>query len=181
MRRAGMFFMDFALYRFVLGWPWDFFYWGGALVSGGGGDGGGRFGPARWRWEVGFKNMEVVVRRSRGWGEEVVGRDVDVMGGGEVGGRIFKERVIPGVERGWVNGRTGYSMVDKNWDLDFRGMVLADRSLGDGTVKVEDFERKVAVHTRENGWLVWEVEMLERGEEGGGQGVGDVSGSRGGF
>ena len=65
-----------------------------------------------------------------------------------------------------MEGRTVYSTMDKNWDLDFAAMIAAHRLIGHGGLRMEDFERKVVVHTPENGWLVWDVEGgLEGGRE----------------
>ncbi|MCJ1466438.1 hypothetical protein MMC07_005057 [Pseudocyphellaria aurata] len=144
--RTGMFFLDFALVRFVAVWPVDFF-WGTPA------------GPMRWRREVGFCKAEVVVRRSRRWGEGVVGDDQEVMGEGKLGAKAFEERVIPGMNAGWVRGRSGMAMLDKNWDLWFRGMVDAHSMVEQGKMRMEHFEgRTVAVHTEEKGWLVWQME-----------------------
>lgn len=154
-RRAGMFFLDFALVRVVAIWPRDFFL-GGPLG----------LGPLRWRLDVGFKEKEVVVRRSRGWW---VGEGE---GEGKVEERVYKERerVAPVVEKGWVQARTGYGMMDRNWDLYFKGMVDAHRLVGRGELGWEEFERKVVVWTEGEGWLVWEVGRLEREEEREGEG-----------
>ncbi|MCJ1265389.1 hypothetical protein MMC22_005266 [Lobaria immixta] len=149
--RTGMFFLDFALVRFVAVWPFDFF-WGTPA------------GPMRWRWEVGFGKNEVVVRRSRRWGEGVVGEDQEVLGEGKIGSRAFEERVIPGMDAAWVRGRSGMAMLDKNWDLWFRAMVDAHALVDKGKMRMEDFGgRMVAVHTEEKGWLVWQVEENEKG------------------
>lgn len=144
-RRTVMFFLDFTLATFVLGWPRDFFYWGDPP------------GPARWRWNAGFGEREVVVRRSRRWGEEVVGREAEVTGEREVGERVYRERVLPAVEPGWVHGRTGYAMMDKSWDLDFKGMLTAHHVLAAKYLSLADFALQVAVHTPDRGWLVWEI------------------------
>lgn len=147
-----MFFLDFALVRFVAVWPMDFF-WGTPT------------GPMRWRREVGFCKTEVVVRRSRRWGEGVVGDDQEVLGEGKSGAKAFEERVIPGMDAGWVRGRSGMAMLDKNWDLWFRGMVDAHSLVDKEKMRIEDFEgRMVVVHTEEKGWLVWQME----GEDDGG-------------
>ncbi len=109
---------------------------------------------------MGFREREVVVRRSRRWwgpGAEGV-RDV--------GERVERERerVIPVIERGWVQGRTGYAMLDRNWDLYFTGMVHAHRLVDQGPASLGDFERKMVVWTEKEGWLVWDIGKLEREE-----------------
>lgn len=148
-----MFAVDFVLVRVVALWPWGFFW---------GWDGVG--GPLRWRWEVGFGEREVVVRRSRGgwW------RGIEGEGKGEVGlrERLGREggRIWPFVEKGWVDARTGYAMLSRDWELFLAGMVDAHRLVKTGEVSWEDFERKVVVWTEEEGWLVWAVGRLEREE-----------------
>lgn len=145
------------LIRVVALWPWGFFWgWNGE---------GGVGAPVRWRWEVGFQEKEVVVRRSRGgwWGTEVSER-----GGGEAGLRRRLERegerIWSAVEKGWVDARTGYAMLNRDWELDFKGMVGAHGLLKSGEVSWDDFERKVVGWTKEEGWLVWEVGREEREE-----------------
>ena len=171
-RRTGMFFFDFTLVRFVVGWPLDFFYWKSPA------------GPVRWRYEVGFLEREIVVRRSRRWDRGVVGVEEEKKkkeeekeeegGGGAVfrgegwlGEELYRERVLPGLERAWVEGRTGYAMMDKNWDLDFDAMITAHRSLRSRTLRWEDLSsRKLAVHHPDRGWLVYSPDAsLRRGEE----------------
>lgn len=158
-RRAGMFCVDFALFRVVALWPYGFFW--------GSGDG---VGPVRWRWEVGFQEREVVVRRSRGgwWGRE--GEREGKEGGG-LRERWERERgrVWPAVEKRWVDARTGYAMLNRDWELFFAGMVDAHRLVKSGEIPWEDFERKVVVWTEEEGWLVWEVGRLETEEKEGGR------------
>lgn len=150
--RTGMFFIDFALARFVAVWPMDFF-WGSPL------------GPMRWRWAIGFREREVVIRRSRRWGESVVGVDEEVVGDGELGRKTFEKRVVPGLDVVWVRGRTGMAMLDNNWDLWFRGMVDAHALVDNGRIGMIDFQgRTVAVHTEERGWLCWKIVEEEGGE-----------------
>lgn len=161
-RRTGMFFFDFTLARFVVGWPLDFFYWKSPA------------GPVRWRYEVGFSEREIVVRRSRRWDRGVVGVEEEEQGGeavvrgeGGLGEEVYRERVLPGLERAWVEGRTGYAMMDKNWDLDFDAMITAHQSLRSRTLRWEDLSsRKLAVHHPDRGWLVYTPDAsLQRGEE----------------
>lgn len=148
-----MFFFDFALYQFVATWPLDFFRWGQPL------------GPATWRWKIGYKAREVVVRRSRRWGEQIfVGGNNDeaVLGEGKIGGKVYKERVLPGIDAAWVRGRTGMSMLDRNWDLWYQGMADAHMLIEKDQVKIEDFNsRMVVVHESKRGWLMWKCDNDE--------------------
>lgn len=149
-----MFFFDFALYQFVATWPLDFFRWGQPL------------GPAIWRWKIGYKAREVVVRRSRRWGEQIfVGENNGqeaILGEGKIGDKVYKERVLPGIDAAWVRGRTGMSMLDQNWDLWYQGMVNAQMLIEKGQVKIEAFNsRMVVVHESKRGWLMWKFDNEE--------------------
>lgn len=148
-----MFFFDFALYQFVVTWPLDFFRWGQPL------------GPAIWRWKIGYKAREVVVRRSRRWGEQIFAgeyKDEAVLGEGQIGGKVYKERVLPGIDAAWVRGRTGMSMLDQNWDLWYQGMAEAQMLIEKDQIKIKDFNsRMVVVHESKRGWLIWKCDNDE--------------------
>lgn len=138
----GLFLMDYMLWAVVGGWPWEFF--GGRK---------GETGPVGWRWGVGFKEVEVVVRRSRRWDERLLSSAAGVEGaigargegvrnGAEEGvgmkvwasdgdkidrdeDGVMRERIMPAVAPAWLKKKTGYAMLDKSWDLDFGAMVEA--------------------------------------------------------
>lgn len=148
-----MFFFDFALYQFVATWPLDFFRWDQPI------------GPAIWRWKIGFKAREVVVRRSRRWGEQIFAgenKDEAVLGEGQIGGKVYNERVLPGIDAAWVRGRTGMSMLDRNWDLWYQGMAEAQMLIDKDQIKLEDFNsRMVLVYESKRGWLIWKCDNDE--------------------
>lgn len=166
--RAMMFLGDFILARFVGMWPWDFFLGRGGMAS-----------PVGWRRWVGFRDVEIVVRRSRRWDGELFEESGD---GGEFGrrtegkwleegkeGKVMKERIGPAVSKEWVRDKTGYLMMDKSWDLFFAGMIEAHALVDGGKTQIEEFRTSVFVYTERTGWLVWEVwkEHEEwRGDEG---------------
>ncbi len=148
-----MFFLDFSLVKFLAMWPLDFF-WGSSV------------GPALWRWRIGFKDREYVVRRSRRWSEPLAGDDEEILGVGKLGSKAFEDKVLPAIKVDWVRGRTGMSMLDKNWDLWYEGMVNAHDLVKRGIVRMEDFEGTVvAVHTEGMGWLVWKDKEENDGGE----------------
>lgn len=162
-----MFFVDFVLARVVVGWPWEF-------VCGVRGFGT----PLGWRVRVGFQEKELVVRQGRaGWwsGEKE--------GEGEVRVRLEREmqrRILPAVDEGLVSGKTGYALLNRDWELSYAGMIEGHRLLEKGEVTWEDFERKVAVWVEGEGWLVWEVARLEKeGRVGDGDGKGGSEDGRG--
>lgn len=108
----------------------------------------------------------MVVRRSRRWGEQIfIGENNDeeaVLGEGKIGGEVYKERVLPGIDAAWVRGRTGMSMLDRNWDLWYQGMADAHMLIDKGHVKIEDFSsRMVVAHESKRGWLIWKCENDE--------------------
>ena len=149
-RRAGMMMGDFVLVRFVGMWPFGFFLGGGI---------GGEEGPVRWRREIGWRDVEVVVRRGRRWERECFGeegvKEEWLREGKE--GRVFRERISPAVRKAFVKGKTSYLMLDRDWDLDFGGMIEAHGLVDQGDMKIEDFKTAVLVYSERWGWLVWEV------------------------
>ena len=157
-KRALMFLGDFVLARFVGMWPWGFFLGTRGLAS-----------PVGWRRWVKFREVEVVVRRSRRWDRELFfeekadWREVEREGvkegfledGRE--GKVFRDRVLPAVEKEWVTKKTGYTLMDKSWDLYFGGMIQAHGCIDRGDNTLDDFRTSVIVHTEKAGWVIWEV------------------------
>lgn len=161
--RTLMFAGDFLLFRLVGMWPWEFFLGKGGEAS-----------PVGWRRWCGFRDVEVVVRRSRRWDVPLFVKEGSGDGNmrGEVEkrdwvkeewlqegrqGKLFSERVLPAVDKGWVKNKTSYQMLDQNWDLYFSGMIEAQALIDQGKNKTGDFRTSVLVHTEKWGWLVWEV------------------------
>ena len=161
--RTLMFAGDFLLFRFVGMWPWDFFLGKGGEAS-----------PVGWRRWCRFRDVEIVVRRSRRWDVPLFAKEGSGEGDmrGEVEkregvkeewlqegrqGTLFKERVLPAVDKGWVKNKTSYQMLDQNWDLYFSGMIEAQALVDGGKNKIDDFRTSVLVHTEKWGWLIWEV------------------------
>ena len=148
-----MFLLDWALVRFALPWPVTF------LLE-------RPENPVSWRWKCGFREREVYVRVSRNWGvEELVGDGRKGKGGKdgeEMQSVCWQEKVMPAVERAYVRSKTGYMMMDQNWDLDFGAMVTAMKSIDSGKVDSDQFEKSVLCYGGpEIGWLVWEVWKLD--------------------
>lgn len=121
-----------------------------------------------WRWKIGYQAQEVVVRKSRPWAPEQTfladnknkNEEAVRLGEGKIGGKIYEERVLPGIDQAWVRGRTGMSMLDRNWDLWYQGMVDAHLLIEKGEIKIEDFSsRMVVVHeSKRGGWHVWKCD-----------------------
>lgn len=144
--RALMFFCDWALARFLVPWPYDFFF--GSPAS-----------PTSWRWKVGFRDQEVVVRMSRRWDRDLPSTWLEE----DTDGAVYQERIMPGIDRAWVQAKTGYLMMDKNWDLDFQGMISAHALISEGKASLPDFQKTVIVHSEAHGWLIWPVFKLDEG------------------
>lgn len=169
--RMTMMVFDFFLFRFLGGWPWAFFL--GWL-----GGNRGLGSPVAWRRGVGFRDTEIIIRRSRRW-------DLDVFGQGAVGaegvsredaavvetgpktddwlekgrqGVIWRERIEPAVNERWVREKTGYLMMDKSWDLDFGNMIIAHRLVDGGVMNLDELQTRLLVYSEKyGGWLVWDV------------------------
>jgi hypothetical protein len=140
IRRAVVFMFDLFLYVFIWPWPRDFF--AGRKIG----------NPVTWRFIVGFSDKEIIVRRSRRW-DETIGNPVEEGSGQDEIMSIIKKAVDPV----WMSGRTGYLMLNKEWDLDWKAMVAATKLADKGTLPFEDFRTTILVPTEEFGWVVLEA------------------------
>lgn len=161
MERTLMFLGDFVLVRFIGIWPLEFFLGRGPF------DPEGEASPVAWRRTVGFREREIVVRRSRRWDRLIFHKD-NITGTGEVNAiedflaqnaesQVFQERIAKAVDKQWLKQKTGYQMLDKSWDLYFSGMVEAHTLVDKEQNSMEDFRTAVIVPTDRWGWLIWEV------------------------
>jgi hypothetical protein len=140
IRRAVVFMFDLFLYVFIWPWPRDFF--AGRKIG----------NPVTWRFIVGFSDKEIIVRRSRRW-DEAIGNPVEEGSGQDEIMSIIKKAVDPV----WMSGKTGYLMLNKEWDLDWKAMVAATKLADKGTLSFEDFKTTILVPTEEFGWVVLET------------------------
>lgn len=142
--RTLTFALDFVLFRFIAPWPVTFFFEQPA-------------NPAYWRWKIGFRNLEIVVRESRKWGAE------DLLHGVKQGGEspFFKTRILYAIDKELLRTKTGYMLMDKNWDLDFHGMLAAHQLLDRKEVELVDFGKSVLAFHEGLGWLIWQVWKLD--------------------
>jgi hypothetical protein len=138
LQRTGTLALDYILVTMFLSWPINF-------VT----------GPVRWRRAVGFREREIIVRRSReSWSKNLERNKwirEDESRRDKIVAAVTPERV----------GKTGYLLVDEEWNLDYAGMVrahaLVDRTRrGDG-VQMDEFRTAVLVNTDADGWLIWRV------------------------
>jgi hypothetical protein len=148
VRRTLVLLFDFMLITFVVPWPYDFFL--GSPAS-----------PVWWRICVGFQPEEIVVRRSRrSWDTKLPAtwlEENDVQGAS-----VYRERIMPAIDREWVRAKTSYLMMDKNWDLDFGCMINAHELVDQDKCSLDDFKKQVLVYSEQHGgWMVWPVWKLD--------------------
>lgn len=112
------------------------------------------------------------MRASRGWGRrELLGASKEEGRVGKRGGEspFFKVRILPAVDRSRVKGKTGYLLMDGDWDLDFAAMIEATKLLDQKLLKEEHLEKSVLVwcgeEEGEGQWVVWECWKLDEGAE----------------
>lgn len=140
VRRAWIFMVDLLIYVFIWPWPRDFFA-------------GRRIGnPIAWRFAAGFRPQEIIVRRSRKW-DVFVGNALEP---GEGQQELF-EVVRKAVDPIWMAEKTGYLMLNKEWDLDWRSMVVATKMVDRKEISIQQFQTTILVHSEALGWLVIET------------------------
>lgn len=154
--RMAMFLFDFMLFRVVGPWPLSFFLeWPG--------------NPVLWRFRVGFRDQEVYVRESRGWGaEDLLGAAEGSSGKSGSESPFFKTRILPAVDIHRLRAKTGYMLMDKDFDLNFGCMIAATELLDKKDVSLEELNTSVFVWVgnEEGGqWAVWNCGKLDDGAE----------------
>ncbi|RMZ89165.1 hypothetical protein DV736_g3606, partial [Chaetothyriales sp. CBS 134916] len=147
--RTFLLFADYALFSLLGSWPREFLF--GSVRS--------RFaGPVEWRWTLGFRDVEVIVRRGRKWDgplfvqprSEDDQQQQQTQLSSQTSARSTasskskssgKERTTPwnSDEIGTLKfksspamapsklSKTGYLLLDKDYDLDFRAILDAHR------------------------------------------------------
>ena len=133
---------DYVLFSLLGSWPWNFVL--GSEES--------RYGsPSKWRWFLGFQDKEIIVRSSKKWDKSLVPSwTVD----DEL---TLKYKIMPAVQKDKL-AKSGFLLLDKDWDLDFAAMAHAHQLMGEGQLKLEDFEKAVVVHNQpKKSWMIWEI------------------------
>ncbi len=147
-RRGFTFIVDFCLFIFVWPWPVEF------LI-------GGDYGsPAYWRWNVGFRDKEVYVRRSRNWDLQLG----DVVSNGE-GRNILLSHIRLATSPTLLQEKTGYLTMNAEWDLDWAAMVAAHRLVDAKTMALDAFRTLVLLHHKGRGWLCVDLNLGENAKE----------------
>ncbi|KAF2210647.1 hypothetical protein CERZMDRAFT_113185 [Cercospora zeae-maydis SCOH1-5] len=130
---------DFMLFRFVGPWPLTFFFEQPA-------------NPCSYRWGIGFRDEEVIVRVSRNWNTN------DLMQGVKQGqeNAFFKTRILPAISHEEMR-KTGYLMMNESWDLEFELMGDAETLVKRKEVRKEDLDKVVFAFLEggKHGWVMW--------------------------
>lgn len=148
IRGLTMFF-DFMLFVFLWPWPVQFVY-------------GPQYGsPAAWRWNVGFRDKEVYVRRSRSSWDSVLG---DFLEDPE-SGIILAAHVTHATSPLLQEQKTGYLLMDSYWDLEWDAMIHAHALVDKKYMALEAFKNIVVVHHKDHGWLQYDIKVVETNEE----------------
>jgi hypothetical protein len=133
---------DYVLFSLLGSWPWNFVF--GTEET--------RYGsPAKWRWHLGFGDKEIIVRSSKKWDKSLVPNwtlDDEL---------TLKYKIMPAVQKDKL-AKSGFLLLDKDWDLDFAAMVQASQLVQAGKLKLDDFEKAVVVyHQPIKSWMIWEI------------------------
>jgi hypothetical protein len=133
---------DYVLFSLLSWWPWNFLF--GSKES--------RYGsPWKWRWYLGFQDKEIIVRSSKKWDQSLVPNwtlDDEL---------TLKYKIMPAVQKEKLT-KSGFLLLDKDWDLDFAAMVAAHQLVAEGKLKLDDFEKAVVVyHQSTKSWMIWEI------------------------
>ncbi|KAI9041267.1 uncharacterized protein KD926_007221 [Aspergillus affinis] len=112
-------------------------------------------GPVMWRRNVGFRDREIIIRRSRRSLSEKLERNRWIRED-----EATRDKIVAAVTPDRIK-KTGYLLVDADWDLDYDAMVraheLVDRSRTGNGIPLDEFRTAVVVNTDADGWLMWHV------------------------
>jgi hypothetical protein len=137
LQRTMVFMVDLLIYVFIWPWPRDFF--AGRTIG----------NPIAWRFGVGFRDKEIIVRRSRKWFRTVE----NVLDEESSGTQLLFSNVRQAVNPMLMNEKTGYLMLNKEWDLDWRAIVMATRMVDMKKMDLDDFKTTILVHHTDFGWM----------------------------
>ena len=147
-KRAATFFFDFILFAFV--WPWPLEFVAGITYG----------NPAKWRWNVGFREKEIYVRRSRDWYDVVNDAVHD-----DTSKKIFTAYVNQATSPMLQEQKTGYLLMNAQWDLDWNAMVHAHAMVDKKDVALDAFKSLVLLYHEEFGWLSYDLKMSSAANE----------------
>jgi hypothetical protein len=146
--RTFLLMVDFAIFGLIGSWPREFVFGSRLLRS---------TGPLQWRMTLGFRDTEIIVRRGRTWDTPLlVGEDRDMAKTWKVDEELtMKVKIDPAMRPDYI-AKTGYLLLDRDWDLDFKAMLDAHRLVEKGTIRLEELENLALVHYQKQ-WLIWKV------------------------
>ncbi|CAK7266728.1 hypothetical protein SEPCBS57363_002236 [Sporothrix epigloea] len=167
LRRGFTFMLDLILALFVWSWPVEFCF-------------GTKHGnPVGWRTQIGFRDKEIYVRRSRSWYLSPQNNTVADNAAGDRGTnrldpvrdndarRLFVAYISQATSPLLTQQKTGYLTMDGNWDLDWNMMVLATHLVDKKELALEAFTSLTLLHDDNYGWLITDLKMLSAGSSGG--------------
>ena len=138
LQRTLMILIDYSLVSLFLAWPIRFV-----------------LGPVKWRHAVGFRDREIVVRHSQRHVTENLERNRWIREDD-----AMRDKIVAAVTPDRLK-KTGYLLIDADWDLDYDAMIrahgLADQAEKDHGVPLDEFRTAVLVNTDADGWLIWHV------------------------
>lgn len=153
LRRAFTFLLDFLLFVFVWPWPVEFCL---GLSSG---------NPSRWRWNVGFRDREIYVRRSRSAWDVDVAKKV-LSGEGDIGTKsLLLNNVAAATSPMLINEKTGYLTMNGEWDLDWAAMVKATQLVDDKAIALDAFKLMVVMYHETYGWVALDLKTSENSQD----------------
>ncbi|OBT75715.1 hypothetical protein VF21_05914 [Pseudogymnoascus sp. 05NY08] len=147
------FLIDYFHY-FLLTWPREF------LV-------GTKHGsPVLWRTNIGFRNSEVIVRRSKAWDVEAIIPNVDiVLENEEPARKLFDEEVRRATSVTAMHEKTGYMLLNGKWDLDWKLMIYATEMIDAKDAVLPDFKTQALVYSPAYGWVTWDENVQGSNKE----------------
>ena len=152
--RTFLLFVDYVLLALVGSWPKEFFL---------GSREGRRTGSAVWRWRIGVREKEIVVRRGRRWDTKIlVGSDKKERVWSKEDELTMLKKVGDAMRKEYL-AKTGVLLLDKKWDLEYRGMIDAHRMVDSERLKMEDLDGCVFVWYGEK-WLWWRPNERRKAE-----------------
>ncbi|KAL4785692.1 hypothetical protein BJX76DRAFT_166322 [Aspergillus varians] len=147
LRRAFPVLFDYFLVVTFLPWPIRFYN-----------------GPLEWRRRVGFRKQEIIVRRSQPTLSQNLERNRWVREDEEM-----RDKIVAAVTPDRLL-RTGYLLIDADWDLDYPAMIKAHELVDSNSntpktsdssptshIPLDEFRTAVLVNTDSDGWIIWHV------------------------
>ncbi|ERS95446.1 uncharacterized protein SPSK_10413 [Sporothrix schenckii 1099-18] len=164
-RRGFTFMLDLTLCVFV--WPWPIEFCFGTTHG----------NPVGWRMQVGFRDKEIYVRRSRSWYSSTKNSTISDDAAGSNSGattkmdlvndenarRLLVAHISQATSPLLTQQKTGYLTMDGNWDLDWNLMVLATHLVDKKELALEAFTSLTLLHHDDYGWLTVDLRSLGGG------------------